>query len=101
MSLFRYFSAFDVMYINPILYAMTKRIYIAIRVKQYQYIFYLKVRHLFIDFNALAWSFLLLAFVFPTIGIGCLAVKDSLTLSYCHWCSFFMSRAPCLSPQYL
>ena len=63
---------------------MTKRIYIAIRVKQYQYIFYLKARrvvNLFTDFNAFAWSFLLLAFVLPTIGIGCLAVNDSHSLA--------------------
>ena len=59
---------------------MTKRIYIAIRVKQYQYIFYLKAKRLVNLFTVVAWSFLLLAFVLPTIGIGCLAVNDSHSL---------------------
>ena len=53
-----------------ILFAMTKRIYIGIRVEQYQYIFYLKVKHVafsFTNFVPFYGAFLLLTFVLPPI----------------------------------
>ena len=37
-----------------ILFAMTKRIYIGIRVEQYQYIFYLKVKYVSFSFTNFA-----------------------------------------------